>query len=106
MREIKFRAWDKNESRWETFSLGTLALLGADYYERYENWCEWTGLKDKNGKEIYEGDIFAGANRNVVVSWWKTGACWNADGFGTLGGCTPEVIGNVFENPELISKEI
>lgn len=56
MREIKFRAWDKTiESMTEPFHLGS--YLSGDMFDR--NWIlmQYTGLKDKNVKEIYEGDL-------------------------------------------------
>lgn len=51
MREIKFRAWHKNNK--SMCQNVTTDLLDRDYLE----FMEFTGLKDENGKEIYEGDI-------------------------------------------------
>lgn len=50
-REIKFRAWHKNNNKMR-YDV-TTDLLDRDYLE----FMQYTGLKDKKGKEIYEGDI-------------------------------------------------
>ena len=57
-RQIKFRARHKESGEWHIFTLQQL-VNGHIPEERYmlDNWCEYTGLLDKNGKEIYEGDI-------------------------------------------------
>lgn len=66
MREIKFRAWDKDLKRWTNYSIDDDLLM---FYDKHaECWeadqegerfilCQYIGLKNFNGKEIYEGDI-------------------------------------------------
>lgn len=129
MREIKFRAWDNYEGKWcfgyEYPSLGGFSLLGEvvlmgeigkyslDYYQHIKI-MQFTGLKDKKGKEIYEKDIIKmGSDDKLAIVNWSTkfaSFVLNRDGwafshwFGE--SCNPEdveIVGNEFENPELLS---
>ena len=118
-REIKFRAWDGEQ------------MISPDYIDRkgFACWKEnsiptstdrvmqYTGLKDKNGKEIYEGDIVKDGLSPRVVEFkqhqsssyghgdssttWYTGFAFYF--WGGLEGDV-EVIGNIHENPELLKK--
>jgi hypothetical protein len=115
-REIKFRAWDKscNKMRGENgikdcFSLRSDGVYNDDYIL-----MQFTGLKDKNGKEVYEADIVIHDGEKIVVNYGIQsvdafeGAGFNLWSFygEKLGGfrlqSEIEIIGNVFENPELL----
>jgi hypothetical protein len=92
MREIKFRRWDDELKK--MFYCGF--TIPADG-EVPDHLMQYTGLKDKNGKEIYEDDIvkaFSGATR--TVKWFKQG--WFPVGLDDW-----EVVGNRYESPELLS---
>lgn len=119
MREIKFRAWDKEEKVMcydiPTFTDDFTDMLNRTIKYHQDNdlvLMQYTGLKDKNGKEIYEGDIIKYSMGNtmqsnpMVVSFEEI--------FGLLGEyCNSyyatnknsfEVIGNIYQNPELIGQ--
>ena len=148
MREIKFRAWDKKSKKMRqvveiVFNTGfylepndnTVKLIWVKGYDVIEQkdimmkrekdfeLMQYTGLKDKNGKEIYDGDILLRKTRNddewatiVLVKYgkvefsflhklynrinnphvrWQRGTYQGLETYG-------EVIGNIYENPELL----
>lgn len=122
MREIKFRAWSEKQKmyigEWGVFpavdqshqSGPPSGASGAFIHEQF------TGLRDRNGKEIYEGDILGGIY-SCAVGWCDACNGWNLiqPGYGCLQ-CegdvswlgvaqdqgSREVIGNIHENPELL----
>lgn len=99
MREIKFRAWSGEKMIFFGLCEGSSDLLLMDI-------MQFTGLKDKNGKEIYESDIIKSisAESGCVVSWDEKGfwKFWNIS-TGLLKMDEWEVIGNIYENPELLT---
>lgn len=137
MREIKFRSWDANKKEMCRVLMiypGDTAI-GIQWIDKNKNIClsttaskervelmQFTGLKDKNGKEIYEGDVIEKDGETWQILWDK-----NRAGFRFLSirsqkrkflgteirlpesvGCQAylmqemTVIGNIYENQELI----
>ena len=120
MREIKFRAWDKENKEmldikdlhWDDctreFSIRT--TMYSDYFDVEDMiLMQYTGLKDKNRKEIYEGDIVKSyyyidttngeqeRYHQKEVKFNEISCEYNINAFENL-----EVIGNIYENPELL----
>lgn len=126
MREIKFRAWDKsqnkmyqvrginfdNEDLW--LKINETQIMGANLFE--VELMQYTGLKDKNGTEIYEGDIVKYTSElengifEVKYSNCRFYGLWIEANFMDITtdlfylGCSNEleVIGNIYQNPELL----
>lgn len=104
-REIRFRAWDKEHKG--MVGLGTLdeiAMLGSIYKKLLTEVFEpmqFTGLQDKNGNDVYEGDIIREDDGNVwpieFAYFGSTGYDLGVDDEGKF-----EVIGNIYEHPNLL----
>lgn len=127
MREIKFRAWDKNHKEMMTDLVmnfnGNLYCRDISkentFYVRdvkHEvELMQFTGLKDKNGKEIYEGDILeiGGDKFKGDVIWNDKFAEWKINHYNhslgllleTMKYEDVEVIGNIYENKELLEEK-
>jgi hypothetical protein len=113
MREIKFRAWFPQDAREGKSAMGevhssyegqSLNDFIADAVEIGIILMQYTGLKDKNGKEIYEGDVlraagYVGYRVEDLPSFWMEHAEMSA-GFNHW-----EIVGNIYESPGLLEKE-
>lgn len=133
MREIKFRAWNKNLKK--MYKIGQITLEKGTWNYEPDNreyigmsipyqpsfvLMQYTGLKDKNGKEIYEGDIIeikgysnkgynTGLVKEIYVVEFKD-FCWSCGiksllNLATINWASIEVIGNIYDNPELLSEK-
>jgi uncharacterized phage protein (TIGR01671 family) len=142
--KIKFRAWDREEKRWVYMTLypNTISIPCPTYTKssllthdehpeafslpNLDGWHQLTGLKDKNGEEIYEGDIFDKYGKVafkdgefVACNYEQHSVDCDMDESGGYkrrhNGCvekngvrvsilagTEEIIGNIYETPELL----
>lgn len=128
MREIKFKIWDKKNKKWHIqypsigsfFNIYKDGTLSRNSEDDDYILVEYTGLKDKNGNEIYEGDIvrmrglIAGhfepmvgyvyyeSPSFVVIATEPRGV--RGKGRILSEGNLNEIIGNIYEDPELLEK--
>ena len=118
------RMWYGTKEEWEEWSewfeektnpCDLLNSLLSGYYDiEFGNeddkyvWLQSTGLTDKNGREVYEGDVVKLNNKHYLVKWCDIKKRFELDNFDEIlnfmefGEEEIEVVGNIYENPELL----
>lgn len=125
MREIKFRSWVTEFSDDNQVMIDNFCFLNNEENHfmaedltndrpcvgEVHSVMQFTGLKDKNGKEIYDGDIISGSGNNKRIKWSDNLACWVGVNIELETSWTYlhqmptryiQVIGNIHENKELL----
>ena len=125
MREFKFRAWDRKPKKMyysETEQFDDMLGFRFKHFEDLDNspiYMEYTGMKDINGKDIYEGDIVefklyadGEKSRNICVVTFENGefyphpdVYWPSDEYYGYEYSDFKVLGNIYENSELLKEE-
>lgn len=113
MKVIKFRAWDFSAK--QMLPVGKLEFFDDNsMHINDEHPCcfvmQYTGLRDNDGKEVYEGDIIKYGNIKYEICWYKGGFHFKnvygaMDSFIRGDFIEVQVIGNIYENKELLNEQ-
>ncbi len=122
MREILFRGYSTAERMWVFGDLShttdkSIHISNENCFVKVnpETIGQYTGLTDKNGKQIFEGDMLAFSDRLAYVHWHEYCGCWDCSYIKSIDGkktspeqrnpnrwrVAAEIIGNIHDNPEL-----
>lgn len=130
MREIKFRAWDKELKEWTNYSISNIDGTLIDFYNKETGFWEsdrggerfvlsqYTGLKDKNNREIYEGDVIKAisfarwigvveySDENSAFIFDDLDKKYRGDSIVFMSQFDQgfKILGNIYENPELLDE--
>lgn len=121
MREIKFRAWEPDHKTMvyfdnvkaanDIYQANHLLILMAGKHEKGDCLMQYTGLKDKNGVEIYEGDVVKAHGEHPAQIGYLRGSFTIKHSYGNglsiseVATDRYQVIGNICENPELLESK-
>jgi uncharacterized phage protein (TIGR01671 family) len=123
MRKVKFRGYSNETKKWYYGNYEKLGDVSSIVYsEKHmprrrlriivdpESVGEWTGLQDRHGKDIYEGDIIKGnldsERMNLITSVeFESGSFMGHTGAYLSSYYNVQVIGNIYEHPELLEKK-
>lgn len=119
MQNLKFRFWDKDSKEWLNSSEmefeyenteNPFVGIPFNLYQKNVEIQQFTGLKDSQNKEIFEGDIVKLVFGKIgEIKWYSESDNYDYSGWGSPaqihgeGLSNSKIVGNIFENPELLN---